>query len=117
MPSYDRVVPQKRAYSDEQIDEAIEALSDPERLETAQRRLLHVAPQLQRVLAEALESGGFFGQAHEEQVLKAAGAADLDERQRAVRTLIAEETRLGMLIGVAVGMELSHELAKIEPED
>jgi hypothetical protein len=29
---------------------------------------------------------------------------------RAVRTLLAEETRLGMLVGVAVGFELSREL-------
>ena len=35
---------------------------------------------------------------------------DLDERTRAVRTLLAEETRLGMLIGVAVGWELAREL-------
>ena len=30
---------------------------------------------------------------------------------RAVRTLVAEETRLGMLVGVAVGLELAEELA------
>jgi hypothetical protein len=35
---------------------------------------------------------------------------ELDERTRAVRTLLAEETRLGMLIGVAVGWELAREL-------
>jgi Zn-dependent M28 family amino/carboxypeptidase len=29
-----------------------------------------------------------------------------------VRTLVAEETRLGMLVGVAVGLELARELAK-----
>jgi hypothetical protein len=29
-----------------------------------------------------------------------------------VRTLVAEETRLGMLVGVAVGIELARELAK-----
>ena len=27
-----------------------------------------------------------------------------------MRTLVAEETRLGMLVGVAVGLELAHEL-------
>jgi hypothetical protein len=31
-----------------------------------------------------------------------------------VRTLIAEETRLSMLIGVAVGYELAHELMSKE---
>jgi hypothetical protein len=30
----------------------------------------------------------------------------------AVRTLVAEETRLGMLVGVAVGLELAHELTR-----
>jgi hypothetical protein len=29
-----------------------------------------------------------------------------------VRTLLAEETRLGMLVGVAVGFELSRELGQ-----
>ena len=33
-------------------------------------------------------------------------------RARAVRTLIAEETRLGMLVGVAVGFELARELER-----
>ena len=43
---------------------------------------------------------------------------DPDERARAVRTLVAEETRLGMLIGVAVGLELAHELrrARSDPQ-
>jgi hypothetical protein len=31
-----------------------------------------------------------------------------------VRTLVAEETRLGMLVGVAVGLELAHELMRSE---
>ena len=31
---------------------------------------------------------------------------------QAVRTLLAEETRVSMLIGVAVGYELAHELMK-----
>jgi hypothetical protein len=29
-----------------------------------------------------------------------------------VRSLVAEETRLGMLVGVAVGLELAHELMR-----
>jgi hypothetical protein len=43
-------------------------------------------------------------------VLRAAGIADPDERIAAVRTLIAEETRVSMLIGVAVGYELARQL-------
>jgi len=41
---------------------------------------------------------------------------DPDERLRALRTLVAEETRLGMLVGVAVGLELADELATIQDE-
>ncbi len=40
------------------------------------------------------------------------GSIDPVERATAVRTLVAEETRLGMLVGVAVGLELSNELFK-----
>jgi hypothetical protein len=43
-------------------------------------------------------------------VLKAATTPDQDERLLAVRTLLAEETRMGMLVGVAVGWELAREL-------
>jgi len=101
-----------QTYTDEQIDAALDALgADRDRLEQTQRHVARAAPQLQAILAQALDAGGFFGDAHEEQVLKAAGVADPDERMRAVRTLVAEETRLGMLIGVAVGMELAASLA------
>ena len=59
---------------------------------------------------EALNDGGWFGEAHEGEILKAATTPDPDERIRAVRTLLAEETRIGMLVGVAVGWELAREL-------
>ena len=99
-------------YTDEEIDEAVQALSDPERLAGARDTVARLAPQLQRVLDRALAEGGWFAQAHEEQVGRAAGEADAESRLRAVRTLVAEETRLGMLVGVAVGIELARELAK-----
>ena len=104
-------------YSDAQIDAALESLSDPERLRNAQDLVERAAPQLQRVLASALESGGWFGPAHEEQVRAAAEPEDAGERVRALRTLIAEETRVGMLVGVAVGYELAHELERPPTED
>lgn len=91
-------------FSDEEVEAAIAALSDPERFRAAEARVARAAPQLQRVLNEALQAGGFF-EAHESQVRKAAG----DEA--AVRTLLAEETRMGMLIGVAVGWELARVLS------
>ena len=99
-------------YSDEEIDAAVEALGDPERLAGARDTVARLAPQLQRVLNEALADGGWFGSAHEEQVGRVVAEADPEARQAAVRTLVAEETRLGMLVGVAVGIELARELAK-----
>jgi hypothetical protein len=110
-------VPARRAYSDSELEAAIERLSDPEALEEAQRLVGANAPQLQRILNEALEAGGWFGSAHQAEVLKAAGMADPDERLTAVRTLVAEETRISMLIGVAVGLELGHILNENEPRE
>lgn len=97
-------------YTDDQVDAAIAALTDPDRLGAALQMVGRTAPQLQHVLSEALAHGGWFGQAHESELARAAGEADGEERLRRVRTLVAEETRLGMLIGVAVGYELAHEL-------
>ena len=99
-------------HSDAEIDAAIEALSDPQRLEEAQRLVEAKAPQLQQILDQALESADWFGAAHQVEVLKAAGTADPDERVAAVQTLVADETRLSMLVGVAVGYELAQMLMK-----
>ena len=99
-------------YSDEEIDAAVEALSDPERLAGARDTAVRLAPQLQGILDRALSEGGWFAAAHEEQVGRAAAQDDPDARRRAVGALLAEETRLGMLVGVAVGIELARELAR-----
>jgi hypothetical protein len=103
-------VPQR--HSDAEIDAAIEALSDPQRLEEAQRLVSAKDPQLQRILDQALEAADWYGSAHQAEVLKAAGRPDPDERIAAVRTLVAEETRVSMLIGVAVGYELAQILTR-----
>jgi hypothetical protein len=97
-------------FSEEQLDAALDALADPRRFSQAERRVAAMAPGLQRILNAALQEGGWFGEAHESQVLKAATTPDQDERLLAVRTLLAEETRMGMLVGVAVGWELAREL-------
>jgi hypothetical protein len=99
-------------HSDAEIDAAIEALSDPARLEEAQRLVQSRAPQLQGILDQALGAADWFGSAHQAQVLRAAGQADVDERVAAVQNLVAEETRLSMLVGVAVGYELGQMLKK-----
>lgn len=100
----------ERSYTAEEVDAAVQALSDRERFGHAQEIVSHAAPGLQRVLNEALIEGGWFGGAHEAQVQRVAELTDPEERLRAVRTLVAEETRLGMLVGAAVGLELAHEL-------
>jgi hypothetical protein len=97
-------------YTDAQIEAALETLSEPGRLEEAERLVASAAPQLQGILNEALDSADWFGAAHQAEVLRAAGTADPDERMTAVRTLVAEETRVSMLIGVAVGYELARQL-------
>lgn len=99
-----------RAYTDAEIDAAVIALSDAERLREAQSLVARAAPQLQRVLDEALAAGGWFGEMHEQAVRTAAGGEDLAQREQAIGTLVAEETRLGMLVGVAVGFELARTL-------
>jgi hypothetical protein len=101
-----------RRYSAEEVDAAVAALADPERFAHAQEIVTHAAPALQHVLNEALAEGGWFGGAHEAQINRVAAEDDPEERLRAVRTLVAEETRLGMLVGVAVGFELAHELMR-----
>ncbi|MBM3667544.1 MAG: hypothetical protein FJW90_08735 [Actinobacteria bacterium] len=99
-------------YSDEQIDAAIDAVSEPEAFRQAERAVARAAPRLQLVLAEALAAGGWFGESHEAEVLRAATAPADEERLVAVRTLLAEEARMGMMVGVAVGWALAEELAK-----
>jgi hypothetical protein len=101
-----------RRFTAEEVDAAVQALGDAARFSHAQEIVTHAAPGLQRLLAEALAEGGWFGSAHEGQVTSAALVDDTEERLRAVRTLVAEETRLGMLVGVAVGLELAQELMK-----
>jgi hypothetical protein len=110
-------VASRRAYTDAEVDAAVQALSDPARFEEAQRVVAEHAPALQRILNAALDEATWFGSAQHQQVLEAAGKADIEERLAAVRTLIAEETRLSMLIGVAVGYELAHELMSKEDPD
>lgn len=99
-------------YTADEVDAAVRALSDPERLRHAQEVVTHAAPTLQRVLNEALFAGGWFEDAHETQLGRAAAAEDAEERLQALRTLVAEETRLGMFVGVTVGFELHRELER-----
>jgi len=106
-----------RAYTEAELDAAIAAVTDPQRLRDAQDLVMRAAPSLQRVLSSAMTDGGWFDAAHEQSVREAVGAEDLGERLRAVRTLLAEETRLGIFVGVAVGFELARELAQTTDQE
>jgi hypothetical protein len=99
-----------RAYTDAELEAAIAAIADPARLREAQDIVARTAPSLQRVLMTALDEGGWFDLGHNQAVREATAYEDADERLRAVRTMLAEETRLGMLVGVAIGFELAREL-------
>ena len=100
---------------DSELEAAIERLLDPERFAEAERLIARAAPQLQKVLIAALAEGGWFGEPHDAEALKAATAPDPEERITAVRSLLAEEARMGMMVGVAVGWALKEELS--EPAD
>jgi hypothetical protein len=104
----------RRTYTAAEVDAAVSRLEDPERFSHAAQIVTHAAPSLARVLDGALADGGWFGTAHEELLLRASGESDPGERLAAVRALVDEQTRVGMLVGVAVGFELAGELAGTE---
>jgi hypothetical protein len=98
-----------RPFTDAELDAAIAAITEPGRLSDAQDVVMRTAPALQLVLGQALQDGGWFDSGHEQAVREALASEDA-ERVARVRTLLAEEARLGMLVGVAVGFELAREL-------
>ena len=107
----------ERQYTAAEVDAAVERISSPERLDHAQQVVTHLAPQLERILGMALAEGGYFGNAHQAEVRRTAALEDPGERLEEVGRLVADETRLGMLVGVAVGFELAHELQNTKRED
>ena len=104
-------------FTQAELDAAVDRLSDPERFAEAERTVAQAAPQLQKVLASALAAGGWFGESHDAEALKAATTPDEDQRLTAVRTLLAEEAKMGMMVGVAVGWALHAELTAGETEN
>jgi hypothetical protein len=115
--NYDETALPDRSYTAAEVDAALAALVEPGRLAHAQDVVTHAAPTLQRVLAGALAEGGWFGDAHQAEIDRVAGEHDEAERATAVSTLVADQTRLGMFVGVAIGFELAHELEHVrEPE-
>jgi hypothetical protein len=100
-----------------EFEAAIERLLDPQRFGEAERVVARAAPQLQKVLTAALAEGGWFGEPHEAETLRAATIPDPDERIAAVRSLLAEEARMGMMVGVAVGWALKEEMSTRQDQD
>jgi len=98
--------------SDQELAAAVERLSDPERFREAEQLVSRVAPGLPSVLVTALGEGGWFGESHQSETLKAATIPDEDQRLEAIRALLTEETQMGMMVGVAVGWALRRELSE-----
>ncbi len=67
------------------------------------------------MLASALAEGGWFGDSQRSEALRAATVPDPDERIVAVESLLAEEARMAMMVGVTVGWALHEEMTA--PED
>jgi hypothetical protein len=101
----------------ERLSAAIERLTDAERFAEAETIVARAAPELQRILGAAMAEGGWFGSSHEAEALRAATVPDPDERITAVRSLLAEEARMGMMVGVAVGWALKEELTDPQEGD
>ncbi|MGE4426747.1 MAG: hypothetical protein AB7G37_09880 [Solirubrobacteraceae bacterium] len=99
-----------RTYTAQQVDAAVRAVSDPERLRRAEQIVTHAAPGLQAIIDAALVDGGWFSQGHEQQVTAAAAEPDAEQRTARLHGLMADEARLAMLVGVTVGIELAREL-------
>ncbi len=97
-------------HSDDEIRAAIEALLEPGRFGEAERRVATAAPQLQQVLASVLAEGGWLDEAREQALARIASIESPAERLVELRTLLAEETGVGMMVGVAVGWELGRQL-------
>jgi hypothetical protein len=99
------------SWNEEELKRAVERLSDPDSFAEAEEVVATVAPDLQGVLVSALGAGGWFGESHQSETLKAATIPDEDARLTAIRALLTEETHIGMMVGVAVGWALRAELA------
>jgi hypothetical protein len=106
----------ERQFTEAELHAALEQLT-PERFQKWEGRLAQIAPELQRTIVQILAEGGWFDEQHDAAVLKAATTPDEDERLRAVKTLVAEEARTVMFVGVAVGWELARELEGFESDD
>lgn len=103
------------AFSEAELEAAVGRLTDGSRLRAAEARVAAAAPALQRVLAEALAAGGWFGESHRAELRRVSSIDDPADRATAVDVLLAEESRISMMVGVAVGWALAGELGPPTP--
>lgn len=100
-----------------ELEAVLQELAEPQGFDGIEERMATIAPQLQSLLDGALSAGGWFDDAHESMVLKTATQPDADQRIAEVRNFVLEQTRLGMLVGVAVGWELAERLEARRSDD
>ena len=101
------------SYSDEQLEAAVEALS---RARAASPRPRPWSPARRRACSgssprRSRRAAGSPRRTRQA-LTDALAVEDPAERDRALRTLLAEEARMGMMVGVAVGWALAEELRK-----
>ena len=108
----------------DELRAAVERLGSGDRLIEAEQMVSTALPELRVLLAEALGTGGWFGEPHQSETLRVATIPDPDERLEALRNLLEEETNIGMMVGVAVGWALRAEVdgpaepaSSTEPEE
>jgi len=94
----------------DELRAAVERLAAGDRLAEAEQMVSTALPELRVLLAEALGTGGWFGEPHQSETLRVATIPDPDERLEALRNLLEEETNIGMMVGVAVGWALRAEI-------
>lgn len=103
-----------------ELEAALEALREPGRFDHAERLVMAAAPGLHRILIEALGSGGWGAEDDARALDAALASGDAGAVRDRLGALLAEQTRVAMLVGVAVGVELARELdlvgAEPEPE-
>lgn len=95
----------------EEVEAVVAELGEAGQVGAVDERLAAVAPQLESILDDALRAGGWFDEAHESMVQKIAAHQDPAQRVDELRNFVVEQTRLGMLVGVAVGWEIAERLA------
>jgi len=96
-----------------ELEAALQALQEPGRFDDAERLVSLAAPGLHRILLTALASGGWGADDDARAIERALAAGEPDAVRRALAVLLAEQTRVAMLVGVAVGVELARELALV----